>query len=142
MDAGAMQPELCVHFAYLGMFDGHGGRVAAQMCAKQLLSDCLLPALDAAALADGGAALTAAVAAGGHSLDAWWALYAPAALFAAFVAMDVLVSVEYAVTTVLRRISYWARRYQWDSWGESTRTTEMWLRDVVFAGHGGIGRCR
>jgi serine/threonine protein phosphatase PrpC len=85
------QAPLCAHFAYVGMFDGHGGRVAAQMCGKQLLADCLLPALDAAAMEDGGVALGEAVAAGGHALDTWWALHAPAALFAAFVAMDKLV---------------------------------------------------
>jgi hypothetical protein len=118
LDAGALQPELCVHFAYLGMFDGHGGRVAAQMCAKQLLSDCLLPALDAAALADGGAALTAAVAAGGHSLDAWWALHAPAALFAAFVAMDALVSEDGLPACSLE---FRTLETQWESCRESTR---------------------
>lgn len=50
--AGEEGEEQGAHFSFAALYDGHGGRGAAEMSSKLMLESCLLPALTALAEAD------------------------------------------------------------------------------------------
>eukprot|EP00854_Cymbomonas_tetramitiformis_P008583 gene8583-10189_t len=74
--------ESCVHFTFFSLYDGHGGRGAAEECARSFLSECLIPELTEAARMDPPASGDS------RDIDLWWRQHVPQVLQTAFLQMD------------------------------------------------------